>query len=199
MIVTFCERPERLVRNVEVRRGRSVAAVERDASEDGVARGGRLLVDLLEHEVLVAALLRRDRIPHHALRRLRDRAPGVVGELDARARDDRHLLVAEEHDIARVAQDRRDVGGDEELVRRRGRRRSAARCGRRRSFPGSSTDTSTSANMPRISFSARRTAFSRPSSRISRSTRWATISVSVSVLKSCPCAGAPASARGSSR
>ena len=48
--------------------------IERDAAEDRVARGGRLLEDLLEHEVLVAALLRRDRIPQHALRRLRDLA-----------------------------------------------------------------------------------------------------------------------------
>ena len=33
-----------------------------------------------------------------------------------RARDDRHLLVAEEHDVAGVAEDRRDVRGDEELA-----------------------------------------------------------------------------------
>ena len=32
------------------------------------------------------------------------------------ARDDRHLLVAEEDDVAGVAEDRRDVGGDEELA-----------------------------------------------------------------------------------
>ena len=31
-------------------------------------------------------------------------------------RDDRHLLVAEEDDVARVAEDRRDVRGDEELA-----------------------------------------------------------------------------------
>ena len=43
-------------------------------------------------------------------------AAGIVGELDARRRDDRHLLVAEEHDVARVAQDRRNVRGDEELA-----------------------------------------------------------------------------------
>jgi hypothetical protein len=52
-----------------------LAAIERHAAEDGVARGGRLLVDLLEHEVLVAALLRRDRIPQHALRGLRHSRP----------------------------------------------------------------------------------------------------------------------------
>ena len=55
-------------------------------------------------------------IPQHALRRLRDRPSGVVGELDARTRDDRHLLVAEKHHVARVAQNRGNVGGDEELV-----------------------------------------------------------------------------------
>ena len=44
-----------------------------DAAEDRLARGRRLLEDLLEHEVLVAGLLRHDRIPQHALRRLRDR------------------------------------------------------------------------------------------------------------------------------
>ena len=56
------ERAEGLVRDVEVLE-EDLAAVERDAAEDRVARGGRLLEDLLEHEVLVAALLRRDRDP----------------------------------------------------------------------------------------------------------------------------------------
>ena len=41
---------------------------------------------------------------------------GIVGELDARRRDDRHLLVAEEHDVAGVAENRGNVGGDEELA-----------------------------------------------------------------------------------
>ena len=66
--------------------------------------------------MLVAALLRRDGIPQHALRGLRDLATGVVGEQDPGARDDRHLLVAQEHDIPRVRKDRRNVGGDEEFV-----------------------------------------------------------------------------------
>src|SRR6185436_782499 len=93
------KRPEHLLRDVEIFE-EDLATVERHAAEDRVARGGRLLEDLLEHEVLVAALLRRDRIPQHALRGLRDRASGVVSELNARARDDGHLLVAEEHDVA---------------------------------------------------------------------------------------------------
>ena len=93
-----------------------LAGVLRHAAEDRFARGGRLLEDLLEHEVLVAGLLRHDRIPQHALRRLGDRAAEEIGERDAGARDDRHLLVAEEHDVAGVAEDRRDVGRDEELA-----------------------------------------------------------------------------------
>ena len=109
------ERAERLVGDIEVLE-EDIAPVERDAAEDRVARGRRLLVDLLEHEVLVAALLRRDRIPEHSLGRLRDGAPGEVGELDARPRDDGHFLVAEKHDVARVREDGRDVGGHEELV-----------------------------------------------------------------------------------
>ena len=36
--------------------------------------------------------------------------------VDARARDDRHLLVAEEHHVAGVAEDGRNVGRDEELA-----------------------------------------------------------------------------------
>ena len=92
------------------------AGVLRHAAENRFARGGRLLEDLLEHEVLVAGLLGHDRIPQHALRRLRDRPAEEVGELHAGARDDGHLFVAEEHDVARVAQDGGDVGRDEELA-----------------------------------------------------------------------------------
>ena len=92
------------------------AGVLRDPAQDRLARGRRLLEDFLEHEVLVAGLLGHDRIPEHALRRLGDRAAEKIGELDAGARDDRHFLVAEEHDVARVAEDGRDVGRHEELA-----------------------------------------------------------------------------------
>src|SRR4030095_16780481 len=37
--------------------------LERRSAENGVSRGGRLLKDFLEHEVLVPTLFRRDRIP----------------------------------------------------------------------------------------------------------------------------------------
>ena len=65
------------------------------------------------------------------------------------ARDHRHLLVAEEHDVARVAEDRRDVGGDEEFA-------VAKADDDRRAVPtvtilsGSSAEISTSANRPRM-------------------------------------------------
>ena len=42
--------------------------------------------------------------------------PAKFGELDAAARDDGHLFVAEKHHVACMAENGRRVGGDEELV-----------------------------------------------------------------------------------
>ena len=92
------------------------ARVLRDAAQDRFARGRRLLEDFLEHEVLVAGLLRHDRVPEHALRDFGNRPIEEVGELHARPRDHGHFLVAEEDDVACVAEDRGDVRGDEELA-----------------------------------------------------------------------------------
>ena len=86
------------------------------AAEQRLFGRARLLEDLLEHEMAVAGLLRHDRVPHHPLCRLRDRRAGEVRELDAVARDDGHLFVAEKHHVARVAENGRRVGRDEELV-----------------------------------------------------------------------------------
>jgi hypothetical protein len=66
--------------------------------------------------VPVAALLRHDRIPEDphwlALHRLvRQRA-----ELHAAGRHHGHLAVLEDHDVARVTEDRRDIRGDEHLA-----------------------------------------------------------------------------------
>ena len=90
--------------------------VERDAAQNRFAGGRRLLEDLLEHEVLVARFLRHDRVPQDPLRRLGDGAGEEIRELDPGLRDDRHLLVAEEHDVAGVAQDGWNVRRDEELA-----------------------------------------------------------------------------------
>ena len=66
--------------------------------------------------MLVAGLLRHDRIPRHARADLRDGPARIVGEFDASRRDHRHFLVAQKHDVARVRKDGGDVGGDEELT-----------------------------------------------------------------------------------
>ena len=84
--------------------------------------------------------------------------PANVRERDAVARDDGHLFVVEEDDVARVAEDGRDVGGDEELAVAEADddRRAVAR--RRRSCPGRRSRCSTIAKSPRRRASARRTA-----------------------------------------
>ena len=92
-----------------------LAGVRVDAIADRVADRPRLLRDLLEHEVRVAALLGglgvpRDRgalAPHRGA--VETTQGGVV------AGDDGHVPVFQNHDVARLAHERRDVGGDEGL------------------------------------------------------------------------------------
>src|SRR5213593_430312 len=91
------------------------ASAGKPASE-GIGDGPRLLVDLLEHEVPVATLLGHDRIPHDSDRLALHRLIVERREHHAAGRDDGHLTVLEDHDVARVAQDRRDIGGDEHLA-----------------------------------------------------------------------------------
>ena len=82
-----------------------------------VSRNGpRLLPDLLEHEVLVAALFRLDRIPLNARHRALDRIAVKVGQLDAGQREDRHIAIGQKVDIARVVQHAGHVGGDKGLA-----------------------------------------------------------------------------------
>ena len=54
------------------------ARLGRDAAAERVGDGARLLVDLLEHEVPVAALLRHDRIPEDPRGVARHRSPASV-------------------------------------------------------------------------------------------------------------------------
>ncbi len=85
-------------------------ALEGDAAPQRVRDGARLLVDLLEHEVLVAALLGHRRRPRDGrllpARRLvrRDHA-----DVDGVGRQDRHPAVLDEHHVAGVGEDGRDV------------------------------------------------------------------------------------------
>ena len=93
-----------------------LAGVEGDAPEGGVADGAGLLVDLLEHEVLVAGFLGLDGVPGDALDFEGQGAAFEVGEGDAFAGEHGELAVGEEVDVAGVVQDAGDVGGEEELA-----------------------------------------------------------------------------------
>ena len=70
-----------------------LAGFERDAAERGVADGARLLVDLLEHEVLVAGLFGLDGVPGDALDFQRERLAVEVGEGDAGGGEDGDLAI----------------------------------------------------------------------------------------------------------
>src|SRR5262249_40057747 len=90
----------------------NAAGVQRKPSEDRVLDGDRLLVNLLEHEMLVAALLGHDRIPRDVLElRLAVRA-GPVHELDSVACDNGNLIVVKKQNRSSVAKHRRNVRGD---------------------------------------------------------------------------------------
>ena len=83
---------------------------------DGLRHGVGLLVDLLEHEGLVTALLGGGVVPVDigdlALERRRRRG---VDELGAGSRDRHDFVVADQLDLPRLTQERRDGGCDEAL------------------------------------------------------------------------------------
>ncbi len=90
-----------------------LAGVGRDAAEEGVADGARLLVDFLEHEVLVAGLFGLHGVPGDALGFEREGRAVEVGEGDAGGGEDGEFAVGEEVDVAGVVEDAGDVGGEE--------------------------------------------------------------------------------------
>ena len=93
-----------------------VALLLEDAAAHRVDDRLRLLVDLLQEEVLVAALLRRDRVPGDHLGRALDRL-AVEGGDDAPVGGELgDLAVLEEDHAAGVLEHRRDVGRDEVLA-----------------------------------------------------------------------------------
>ncbi len=92
------------------------AGFEGDAAEGGVADGAGLLVDLLEHEVLVAGFFGLDGVPGDALDFEGEGCGVEVGEGDAVAGEDGEFAVGEEVDVAGVVEDAGDVGGEEELA-----------------------------------------------------------------------------------
>src|SRR5262249_9533465 len=71
--------------------------------------------DLFEHEMLVAALLRHDGVPKDVGHLALDGPAVEVGQMDPIRRQHRHIAIPEEEHVAGVAQDGRDVAGDEIL------------------------------------------------------------------------------------
>ena len=91
-------------------------AVFRDALAHRVADSLRLLVDLLEHEVLVAALLGSFCIPVDLKDLLRHGLTAAIRDLDGILRDDGELAVVEDVRAARACDDGGDIRCDEVLA-----------------------------------------------------------------------------------
>ena len=87
-----------------------------DAGAYGVADSRRLLHDLLEHEMRIAAFFRRIHIPGDVLRRFLHRVAEAVVHRNARAREHGKLPFIQPDDLARVLQKSRNIGGDERLA-----------------------------------------------------------------------------------
>ena len=86
-------------------RQEAVTGLGRDPPAEGVGDRPGLLVDLLEHEVAVPALLGHDRVPRDVRHRPLHRPAGERLEPDALPGHDGHLAVLENQDVAGVRQD----------------------------------------------------------------------------------------------
>jgi hypothetical protein len=102
---------------------RDIHLIQKNASrflahtpQHGVANRPRLLVNLLEHEVLVAALFRQNRVPQH-VRHLPVHGPALkVAQTHAVGLQNRHVAIRQEEHVAGIAENRRHVGRDEVFV-----------------------------------------------------------------------------------
>src|SRR5579883_2269134 len=93
-----------------------LAGVLGDAAEGGVADGAGLLIDFLEHEVLVTALFGHDGVPGDVLHLAGDGVAVEIGDLHALGCDHGQVAVGEEEQVAGVEEDGGYVGSDEVLV-----------------------------------------------------------------------------------
>jgi hypothetical protein len=91
--------------------------VARHAVEDRLGDRIRLLVDLLEHVGLVAALLGRGVVPVDRGDLALERRAGRLEEASAIRPQHHDLVVVQELDVARLGQEGRDRGSDEGLAR----------------------------------------------------------------------------------
>ena len=108
------DRPQRLLEAGELVDVDPVEPV--DASGDRLAERFGLLVDLLEHEMLVAALLGRLGRPVDGRHRALERLAGDVGDGHAPRPDVGDVAVLEEDDLVGVGEDRGHVRGEEALA-----------------------------------------------------------------------------------
>ena len=92
------------------------AGIERHAGEQRVAHGARLLEDFLLHEMLVAALFGHDGVPGDVLDGALDGVAVEVHHAHALRSEHGDVAVGQEKHVARVREDRGDVGGDEIFV-----------------------------------------------------------------------------------
>ena len=84
-----------------------------DAAQHGIADCPWLLKDLLEHEVLVAALLGHDGVPKNVRDLPLDEFALKIGQTDAIGGEDGHISIGKEEHVTGVAEDRGHIGGDE--------------------------------------------------------------------------------------
>src|SRR5581483_9127489 len=92
------------------------AAFETHTAEHGVFDGARLLKDLFEHEMLVAALFGHNGVPQNMRDLAAHRAAVEIGQMHAFGSDDRDIAVVQKDHVARVAENRRNVGSDKEFI-----------------------------------------------------------------------------------
>src|ERR1017187_6534396 len=86
------------------------------APQRGIAHGARLLEDLLEHEMLVAALFRHDGVPQNVGDLAVHRVAVEIAQPDAARGEYGHIAVGQEKHVAGVVENGGDVGSDEVLV-----------------------------------------------------------------------------------
>ncbi len=87
-----------------------------DAAERGIAHGARLLEDLLQHEMLVAALFRFDRVPEDALHLALHGPAFEIGQPYSFGGQDGEIAVAQEEHVLGVREYGRNVAGHEVFV-----------------------------------------------------------------------------------
>ena len=116
------------------------ALVLQQVPPERVAEALRLLADLLEHEVGIAAPLHRGQVPVDLVDRLADPGGFQVAHPVAFPGEHHHLTVIQIHHRAGVLQERRGIGRDEPLVLAHADQQRRAVAGGHQITPGSSEE-----------------------------------------------------------